>query len=120
MRILREAGEPDLSFSEDGSIVRVRFPFRARFACPMTYLVQWSCGSRVVQSEWKPWPSGGEMANIVSVPDGLPGDGRHAPLLSAGGSPRVRSRSLLVPQGPVVGPGLTWERVEDCTEPALA
>jgi len=120
MRILREAGEPDLSFAEDGSIVRVRFPFRARFARSMTYLVQWSCGSRVVQSEWKPWPSGGDAADVeFSVP---------TECLGMGGRLRFCLLVGLHECGPAlfwchelaVGPDLTWEHVEECREPALA
>jgi hypothetical protein len=51
----------------DGANVLVRCRAKARLRRPRVYLTQWSCGSSVVQSEWKPWPTDERSADIDFV-----------------------------------------------------
>ena len=55
---------PSVTRSRDGADVLVQCRFAARYRCPSVYLTQWSCGSRVAQSEWTAWPTSGNQADI--------------------------------------------------------
>lgn len=50
--------------SADGAAVLVHCSCVARCGHPSVCLTQWSCGFHVVQSEWAPWPTAGNVADI--------------------------------------------------------
>jgi hypothetical protein len=56
--------EPSVTCYGGGSEVLVQYRFAVGYGRPRVYLTQWACGSRVVQSEWLPWPSAGNVAEI--------------------------------------------------------